>query len=61
MSKQSNAAAQLFALIDELRTTAEASQEMNRVYRDYIRSQAFRIEALEKELEQLRGTKPNVL
>lgn len=61
MATQNKAAAQLFALIDELKRQAEEAQEMNRTYRDYVRSQALRIEALEKELEQLRGARPNVL
>jgi hypothetical protein len=44
------AAAQLLALIDELRRTAEAAQATNVTYRNYIQAQALRIATLETDL-----------
>lgn len=47
----------LFAIVEELTRTAQAAQEMNGIYREFIQSQALKIQILEMDLKLFQAEK----
>jgi hypothetical protein len=50
-NKQSHAAAQLVAIIDQMRNDALVAQEMNQVYKNFILAQSTEMEIIKTNLK----------